>query len=69
MNFRFQNIWKDIALTILGIAISTLVILVTLALLLKEKITAEQATSFLSVATPAIITIFGLAGGNKKERE
>lgn len=65
MNFRFQNFWKDFGLTLVGIFISSLVILVTLGLMWKGKLTAEQATTFLSVITPAIITIYGLAGRDK----
>jgi hypothetical protein len=66
MNFRFQNFWKDFGLTLVGIFISTLVILVTLGLMWKGKLTAEQATTFLSVAAPAIVTIYGLAGRENK---
>ncbi|PKQ66424.1 hypothetical protein [Raineya orbicola] len=66
MNFRFQNFWKDFGLTLVGIFISTLVILVTLGLMWKGKLTAEQATTFLSVITPGIITIYGLAGRENK---
>ncbi|MCS6796370.1 MAG: hypothetical protein NZ516_10465 [Raineya sp.] len=68
MNFKFSNIWKDFGLTLVGVAISTVLILVTLGLMWKGKITAEQATTFLSVATPAIITIYGLAGKDEKDK-
>lgn len=66
MNFRFQNFWKDFGLTLVGIFISSLVILVTLGLMWKGKLTAEQATTFLSVITPAI---YGLDKRLWKARE
>ncbi|MCS6794938.1 MAG: hypothetical protein RMJ97_07050 [Raineya sp.] len=65
MNFRFSNFWKDFVLTLVGIVISSLVVLVTLGLMWKGKLSAEQATAFLSVITPAIVTIYGLAGRDK----
>lgn len=64
LNFKPENLTKDVVLTLLGIVLALSVVSISFFLVIKEKATIEQIGSFLGIVLPIIITLFSLAGRN-----